>query len=254
MSILNLFQKAASTTQKMTENVIKSMFLKRAKTPEQCKCIDFFLGTEEKKEEKKCLGCLNKAVGGWTVDDYIQHVENEVNKLNLRERAIAKIGLDESQISEIDPIVLSSFVRKGDDIYGKTSADHRKYVTNKYSLTWIFFSATQIYTYTYLFDSMSDTYVETTKDFFYSDITCIRTEHEADEIVYEINETGCLETIKNFFKKKEAKYDHYFRHWDTLQITVPNDSYSFCCKTTDLESMERSIQAAKAMIREKKQA
>jgi hypothetical protein len=51
-------------------------------------------------------------------------------------------------------------------------------------------------------------------------------------------------------KTDDPKYVHNNRHWDTLQITVPNDHYSFCCRTTD--TLEQSIQAAKAMIREKK--
>ena len=90
---------------------------------------------------------------------------------------------------------------------------------------------------------------ESTRDFFYTDVTCIRTEHEVEEAIYEVTGgCGCLK----FFKKKEATYVHHNRHWDTLQITVPNDSYSFCCRTTD--TLEQSIQAAKAMIREKKQA
>ena len=71
-------------------------------------------------------------------------------------------------------------------------------------------------------------------------------EHEVEEVIFEsAGVAGCL-------KQSESKFTHYNRHWDTLQITVPNDSYSFCCRTTD--TLEQSIMAAKAMIREKKQA
>jgi hypothetical protein len=170
-------------------------------------------------------------------------VQKIVDDLNLKQRAIEKIGLDESQISEIPPIHLASFVRGAGTYY---KSNNEKYVTNKYSVTWIFFSATQLYTYSYEFDTMSDNVTENTRDFFYSDITCIRTEHEIEESIYEVQEgCGCL-------KKKESKFIHNNRHWDTLQITVPNDAYSFCCRTTS--TLEQSIQAAKAMIREKKQA
>ena len=227
-----------------TANALLAANLKKGKTPEQCKCIDFFL--MESGQGKKKKGCLGKAA--WTIDDYCAHVQGIVNSLGLKQRAIAKIGLDESQISEIPPILLASFNR-GSDLYYKTDENHTRYVTNKYSVTWIFFSATQIYTYTYQFDTTSDNSSESTRDFFYTDVTCIRTEHEVEEAIYEVTGgCGCLK----FFKKKEATYVHHNRHWDTLQITVPNDSYSFCCRTTD--TLEQSIQAAKAMIREKKQA
>ena len=217
--------------------------LKRGKSEEQCKCIDFFY-TDGLAAKKGC-GCL-KGKGGWTFDEYCKYVESVVNRLGLKQRAIEKIGLDESQISEIPPILLASFSR-GSNLQYKTNEDHSRYVTNQYSVTYIFFSATQLYTYTYVFDTISDNSWETTRDFFYSDVTCIRTEHEVEEAIYEVNKKGC-----GCLKKGESSYVHHNRHWDTLQITVPNDTYSFCCRTTD--TLEQSIQAAKAMIREKKQA
>lgn len=222
-----------------------AMFLKRGKTPDQCKCIDFFLAPSLPIKK----GCLKGCLSDWNIDDYCAHVQSLVNALGLKQRAIDKIGLDESQISEIPPIVLSSFCR-GSDLYYKTNEDYTKYVTNKFSVTWIFFSATQLYTYTYILDTTSDDALETTRDFFYNDITCIRTEHEIEEQIYEVTKKGC--GCLSIFKKKSSKFLHNNRHWDTLQITVPSDSYSFCCRTNP--TLEQSIQAAKAMIREKKQA
>lgn len=236
MGCLTVF-KSKNTVSKA--NRLFAAQLKKGKTDMQCKCIDFFLDTEEKKKR----GCFKPS--GWTIEDYCAHVQSIVDSLNLKQRAIAKIGLDESQISEIPPVFLSSFQRR-DTQYCKTNEEQTKFVTEKYSVTWIFFSATQIYTYTYVLDTTSDDSTETTRDFFYTDVTCIRTEHEVEEAIYEQKKgCGCL-------KKKQGKYIHQNRHWDSLQITVPNDSYSFYCRTT--ETLEQSIQAAKAMIREKKQA
>lgn len=258
MGILQTLLKAKQNS--AAANVMYASILKRAKTPEQRKCIDFFLGTEVPEKGKGC-GCLKGAT--WSLDDYTAHVDHEIAKLNLKERAIEKIGLDESQISEIPPIVLSSFLRVRDgakNVWYKANEDYTKYVTNKFSVTWIFFSATQIYTYTYVLDTMSDDAVEYTRDFFYSDVTCIRTEHEVEDVVYEIQPKGCIGKIKRAFVKFINKllrrendfYARYHKHWDTLQITVPSDSYEFCCRTTP--TLEQSIQAAKAMIREKKDA
>lgn len=236
--------------------------LKKGKNPEQCKAIDYLCTPDEdeaakkgcfkKKKKKKKKGCFSKSDAIWDMTDYCNHVQVTVNALNLKQRAIEKIGLDESQISEIPPVVLSSFVFKNANVkklFCKSEESNIKgeyrNVSNQYSVTWIFFSATQIYTYTYTFDTMSDDSWEYTRDFFYSDITCIRTEHEVEERIYSRSK-GC----GLFFWKKNVEYFHNNRHWDTLQITVPNDFYSFTCKTTD--TIEQSIQAAKAMIREKK--
>ena len=229
--------------------------LKRGKHPEQCKCIDYLYTPDEeakkgclggKKKKKKKGGCFGKAA--WDMDDYIAHVQNTVNNLGLKEKAIEKIGLDESQISEIPPVTLNTFLFKGDNVVIKSEETDVqgiwRNVSNIYSVTWIFFSATQLYTYTYQFDTTSDNVFETTRDFFYSDITCIRTEHQIEERIIERKQgCGCL-------KKKESKFYHNNQHYDTLSITVPNDNYTFWCKTTD--TIEQSIQAAKAMIREKK--
>ena len=239
MGLLKIANKAKNA------NPIIATVLKKGKSVDQCKCIDFFFTPDVKKKK----GCLKPK--DWNIDDYCAHVQYKIDALDLKQRALDKIGLDESQISEIPPIYLSSFVR-GSDLYIKTNEDYSKYVTNKYSVTWIFFSATQLYTYTYIFDSTSDNAVEYTRDFFYSDVTCIRTEHEVEEVIYEAKKKGCLAFLKSIFGSKDAKYIHNNRHWDTLQITVPSDAYSFCCRTTP--TLEQSIQAAKAMIREKKQA
>ena len=252
MSIADLFNPKNNAATAAAALAMQAANMKKGKSFDQCKCIDFLLGVPEEGDQKKKGGCMKGGKTGWTIEDYNRHVQGLVDSLDLKNRAIRKIGLDESQISEIPPILLTSYSRKGDGIYTKWEGS--KYVTNKYSVTWIFFSATQLYTYTYVLDTISDDSVETTRDFFYSDITCIRTEHEIEERIYEVNDKGCLAQIKALFKPTEAKYVHNNIHWDTLQITVPNDSYSFCCRTNDLASMEQSIQAAKAMIREKKQA
>ena len=226
--------------------------LKKGKSEDQQKCIDFFFAVED-PSGKKSKGCLARNTD-MSIDDYCGHVQKIVDGLGLKERAIAKIGLDESQISEIPPIVLNSFVYTGDDILHKSEeiegddlyngAKPYRHVTSKYSVTWIFFSAKQLFAYTYEFDTTSDNVLESTKDFFYSDIKSIRTAHEIEELIIETTESGC-------FKKKQ-KFVHRNKHWDALHITVPGESYSFVCRTTD--TLEQSIQAAKAMIREKKEA
>ena len=232
--------------------------LKRGKTPEQCKAIDYFYVGDQATTSATKKGCMKKTTINitkkWDMADYCAYVQNKVNNLNLKESAIAKIGLDESQINEIAPIVLYSFERT-ESPFDKSplkfryefDAETEKWsrVSNIYNVTWIFFSATQIYTYTYSFDTLSNNAREYTRDFFYSDVTCIRTIHEIEERIDAKKVEGC-------FKKKGEEYVHHDIHWDTFQITVPGDDYRFTC--TASATLDQSIMAAKAMIREKKNA
>lgn len=208
--------------------------LKKGKSPEQKRVIDFFVG-----EATGGCGCLGKN-SGIVMDEYLKIVNDKVISYNLKAKAIAKIGLDESQISEIEPIMLSSFVYDNDCYY---KFENNMVVTNQYSVTWIFFSAEQIYTYRFIFDTTSDNTWEYTKDFFYGDITCFSTTKKVKErIETGIAGCGCLGG-----KETVSKTLYYI---DSFAIVAPGTEYSV--SMTDSPTMERSVQAAKAMLREKK--
>ena len=83
--------------------------LKKGKSAEQKRCIDFLLADS---------GCTGKNPSGLKVDDYQKLVLQKCASLKIYGRALNKIGLDESQIKEIDPIVLQSY-RFDDDCYVK---------------------------------------------------------------------------------------------------------------------------------------
>ena len=150
-----------------------------------------------------------------------------------------KIGLDESEISEISPICLSSYVFD-DDAWVKVEGNIA--VSSQYCVSWIFFSATQMYTYSYTFDMTSDNTWEVTNDFFYQDITCFTTENKLVERI--MTETG-----KGCFGKGESSYKQNYIV-DTLKITVPGTSYIVSMR--DAGAQAQSIQPAKAMLRERK--
>ncbi len=206
---------------------------KRGKTPEQKEVIDFFY------DNNQGCGCLNKGGSKLTMSSYLSLVQNKCTALNLREKALQKIGLDESEISEIPPVVLYSF-RFDDDCMIKVDAQFA--VSSQYSATYIFFSATQMYIYRYIFDTTSDNTWEFTKDFFYTDVTSFGTTHKVKEKIDVSFQKGCFGGGENV-----SKY-HYVV--DEMEIVVPGTSYSFSVRNS--ETVEQSIQAAKAMIREKK--
>lgn len=217
------------------EQKAKLAALKRGKSPEQKRVIDFFVG-----EGSGGCGCLGKGSSGIVMDEYLKIVNDKVQSLDLKNKAIAKIGLDETQISEIEPLVLCSFVYD-DDVYYKF--ENNMVVTNQYSVTWIFFSAEQIYTYRFIFDTTSDNTWEITKDFFYSDITCFSTVREVKERIDTSISSGCLKGGK----ESTTKTLYYV---DRFSIVAPGTDYTV--SMTNSPTMERSVQAAKAMLREKK--
>lgn len=214
--------------------------LKRGKSEEQKRVIDFFL-----KEAGCFSGCMSGCVSKSTmnIDEYQQMVANRLFSLNLRERALEKIALDESEIQEIPPIVLSGYafddVTPTNDVWVKIEDDVA--VASRFAASWIFFSATQIYIYTYKFDMTSDDTWETTQDFFYQDITSFMTRERVVEKI-DTHLTGCLK------KGIQAEKNNYIVN--SLRIVVPNDSFSFSMRNN--ETLEQSLQAAKAMLRERK--
>ena len=229
---------STAATQKAAEN-IRIANMKKGKTPEQQSVIDFFFETNASKG----CGCLSSGKTVMTMDEYIRLVQDKCQQINSKARALEKIGLDESEIQEIAPIVLASFVYD-DEPNLLVKVDDQTAVSSQYSITWIFFSATQIYTYKFVFDTISDNTWESTMDFFYSDITCFSTLRMLKERIEVDAIKGCLRNGESVTKNNYVV--------DFFQITVPGAKYSFSMRNN--ANMERSLQAAKSMLREKKYA
>lgn len=206
---------------------------KKGKSEAQCEAIDFFA---DDFGGAGC-GCMHKSKV-ISIDEYQKRVADFCNGVNVKARAMAKIGLDESQISEIPPICLSSYVFD-DDVYVKV--ENNIAVSSQYGISWIFFSATQMYTYNYIFDMTSDNVWETTNDFFYQDITCFTTQSKVVEKIVE-ESSGCIFGKGNVFKRNYVV--------DTLKIVVPGSSYEVSMRDAGVQA--ESIQAAKNMLRERK--
>ena len=226
MSILSLLTKSPAA-------LLRAQ--KFGKTKEQKKVIDFFASGG-------VSGCLSNAMD---LEDYLELVEKKVNAIDFKAKAMEKIGIDVAQISEIAPICLTNFHFDSEcySVIGRIDDDDETVyaVSNKYSVAWLFFSDTQMYVYTYIFDTISNNVWEFCREFFYTDITCFRTIHRLVERIQTSTKgcTGCLP------KPIHSDYDV-----DTLCITVPGEDYAISIK--DSEESFNSIYAARAFIREKK--
>ena len=208
-------------------------FLKAAKkltkNPEQRKVLSYFLDD--------C--CVRRRLFGLKDADYEKLVKSKIDSLNLKQRALAKIGLDEEEISEIPPV---NFIGYWYDDNLVRQTESGKYVSSTWMSTWLFFSKTQMYVYDYAYCMCADAKEEHTEEYFYKDVTSISTASESVKPKWFANKVGCL-----FSKKGVAS-----KELDTtkFQIIVPGDKYRVAMESS--EEMERMVQAMKQQLRDRK--
>lgn len=189
--------------------------LTKGKNPDQVKTIEYFV-----KE-----GCMTKTI---TDEEYWQMVQAKKNSLNLRQKALNKIGLDEDEVSEIPPATFEGFVYK--NAYAKKNA-RGLWVSSAYQVAWLFFSSTQIYIYRYTFNMDEDKKNESTDEFFYKDVTSFSTATET-EIAHGM--------ANNKFEVESNKF----------KMVVPGDQ--IFVSMDGVADSEAIIQAMKQKLREKK--
>ncbi len=191
-------------------------------TADQKKAFEYFV------PEKGCFGKMK----GTSDSAYDAIVQNIVDRANTYRNAINLIGLDESELEEIKPITLYGYE---DSKYWKITSS-RKWRTNLYSVTHLFFSATQVYMYKVTFNTLKNETTVSTDEYFYKDITNIYTVIDNKE--YMVNKgCGCS-------KGKERVVSQVQK----LALTVPGDKF-FCATYGDISEQ---VMAMKNKIRDKK--
>lgn len=182
-------------------------------------------------------GCLAKGI----LDaDFDANKERQINALNLKQKALNKLGLDEDQVKEVEPICLiGPFYdkcrrRRGSDNINRYSA---------YQVTYIFCSSEQVYVYQYTINLDSDEKKERAEEYFYKDITNFTTIDDTEELEFDFSK-GCM----NGLETKRIKVDT-----NRFKIAIPGDD-PFLCSMIPNDETEGKIQALKAKLREKKNA
>ncbi|MBQ0046487.1 MAG: hypothetical protein KBT33_03125 [Prevotellaceae bacterium] len=168
--------------------------------------------------------------------EYDSMIASFLSKTDYKQKAINKIGLDESEISEIEPVHFEGFVYDKQSLYKK--GDDGRDRSSKYQVTWIFFSATEVYLYQNTFNMDEDGKRERTEEYFYKDITNFSTISETEEVAaYDpIQAKGVL------INKDTTKFS----------LVVPGEK--LFCSLQQNEYTENSVKGMKAMLREKKNA
>jgi len=167
----------------------------------------------------------------WTDEDFDDYFNDAIK--NTRERALEKLGIDEDQVKEIEPISFQN-IRYYNDLtdkraYFKRGKD-RKMRSSVYQANWLFFSDKQIFVCKINLSFTDDTIKDRTFEYFYKDITNISTE-EKSEYIQGVGNVPYID----------------------FKIIVPGASYE--CELYDSDKNEdnqRSIKAMRALLREKK--
>ena len=195
----------------------------KGRTDEQAAVIRYFCN------DPKCLS--KKPISDAEYDEMVLAV---LRSNDYKKKALDKIGLDEDQVKEIDPVHFEGFQ------YDKQSlakqGDDGKYRSSKYQVSWLFFSATQVYLYQNTFNMDEAGKKESTEEYFYKDITNFSTSSDTVETPFYDKETG-KDILKNVDSNRFA-------------ITVPGDK--FYCSLEQNEYTENAIRGMKSMLREKK--
>jgi len=194
--------------------------LKKDKNPEQQKVIDYFL---------KEPGCLSKNISD---DEYEKLISIKANSLKSKEKALSKLGVDEDQVNEIQPVMFEGYSFKNAWYKRKANGD---WVSSAYQISWLFFSSTQIYLYQYIFNMDEDKKFELTEEYFYRDVTSFSTR----------TETELAKEVKNG-KMSKAEIES-----NKFLIIVPGASLTIAVDKTD-DDYENIIQGMKQKLREKK--
>ena len=189
-------------------------------------------------EQKKVIryfaveGCLSK-----TMNDaqYEELVKTTISKQDFKKKALEKIGLDESELKEIDPVHFEGWAYGNNISYAKRGKDGN-WRSSAYQISWLFFSSTQVYLYQDTIHFDKDDKKVATEEYFYKDITNFSTSTDTVETPYwdPKQKKSLLENIDS----------------NRFALTVPGDK--FYCSLEQNDYTERAIQAMKAKLREKK--
>lgn len=194
------------------------------RTPEQKMALRYFLNE----------GCLQKKPTDQAYDDLVKSMVAEKDLANPQ-TALDKLGIDESEVTEVKPLFLEGYLFGEKNSYAKLGKDGL-WRSSRYQVSWIFCSATHVYLYQYTFNTDEDGKKISTEEYFYKDITNFSASSDTVETPYWDPKK------KNFFLKNVDS--------TRFRIVVPGDSMYCVMEQTD--ENEAAVKGLKAKLREKK--
>lgn len=175
-------------------------------------------------------GCLEKPL---TDEEYLNIVQEDYVSRDLYKRALMKLGLDEEQVKEAQPIEFKYFVFNKNAQYGPSGL-----YTNLYQVSWFFFSEKEMYIYSITLDILSLNAKEICEEYFYKDVTSVSSNLESIEV---ISQDKRCSGVKNVYGVKE---------FSSLKVVVPGDQLILAIENNT--ETEEKIHSIKQILRKKK--
>ncbi|HBH96135.1 MAG TPA: hypothetical protein DDX91_10305 [Ruminococcaceae bacterium] len=148
---------------------------------------------------------------------------------DLKQKALSRLGIDEDEVKEIEPISFDSYSFEGAQC-GKIGKDGC-WRTSSYKCIMMFFSPSEVHCYTYQFDTLLNKKTESTDVYFYRDVVSVSTASDT------VSAFGRNDIKREYFKL----------------TTSGGTSISISLRDSDSEKIKNSINAMRALLREKKQ-
>ncbi len=166
-----------------------------------------------------------------TDEEYKRRVAEKIVAMRIADRALTKLGLDEEQVREIEPIVFSDKVVLPTSlrVYNPIS---KEVYSSTHEVTYVYFTDNQLFVYKTQFDMCCNVAQEWTSEYFYSDV-CDVSSHVSQNVI-------AIGTSKIDYSRL------YF------EIIATNSSIRF--ELNGDNSCLASFMAMKQKIREKKRA
>ena len=221
---------AAGTAADVAARTKEMSDLCRGKNSEQQSIIKFFYGAGG--------GCLSKS--GMTYQQYQEKVFARLKKLNTRQMALKKLGIDEDEVREIEPVSFEGFLYtdKNDNLVARAGSG---WVSSDYQITWIFFGERELFIYQYSFSMISDSKRENTMQYFYQDVTNFAAASETYQKWTSQPAGGC---------KGGVDYTQVSTDADEFKIVVPGDTLK--CSMTPTDNTDAAIRGMRNKLREMK--
>jgi hypothetical protein len=170
--------------------------------------------------------------------EYDELVKKQISVESIKTKALGKLGLDESELTEIEPIHFEDYYYDLDDIDENSSRSpdanimigvgkDGKFRTSAYQVTWLFATAKQICIYQEIFYLHKNESDEITRQFLWKHITSI---------------TSLRNTLKITQKNGQQKSQKV----DVFQVVVPGDV--FTCSMEPTGYTQRAIQAMRQRL------
>ena len=115
-------------------------------------------------------------------DEYEELVEQRINQMNLSSISLEKLGIDDSQVAEVRPIILRDKAIIDTSMKTYDPEDGMIHSSSQH-VTLIYFTDDQLFVYKVLFDMCCNLKTEWTSEFFYQDICDISTKTSTNVIV-----------------------------------------------------------------------